>query len=294
MTDGLTVGILSPGDMGEAVGRVLGQHGVRVIAALEGRSERTRALAAAAGIEDVGTLVELVRQAGQVLSILVPGRAEEAAHEIAGAIAETGSGALIVDCNAVAASTSERAGAAILAAGGRYVDASIIGPPPRRPGVTRFYASGADAPAFAALSEHGLDIRVLDGPIGRASSIKTAYASLTKGLTALGAEMFISARAHGLLEPLLEELALSQPQLLPWLERSLGRMPQKAHRFVGEMEEHGRAFADQGLTPLMMNGAADLYRFVATTPPGQESPEDAPERSLDELISALAAALDQG
>ena len=48
------------GDMGHAVARTLREGGHRVLAALEGRSERTRALAASANVEDVGNLPALV------------------------------------------------------------------------------------------------------------------------------------------------------------------------------------------------------------------------------------------
>jgi hypothetical protein len=40
-----TIGIVSPGDMGHVVGKVLQSHGVRVLTCLKGRSERTRMLA---------------------------------------------------------------------------------------------------------------------------------------------------------------------------------------------------------------------------------------------------------
>ena len=43
------VGLLSPGDMGHAVGRELREGGLDLLTCLEGRSERTRGLAAAAG-----------------------------------------------------------------------------------------------------------------------------------------------------------------------------------------------------------------------------------------------------
>jgi hypothetical protein len=171
------------------------------------------------------------------------------------------------------------------------VDASIIGPPPRKPGVTRFYASGPHAPAFAALGAHGLDVRVLDGPLGHASALKTCYASLTKGLHALGGTLFTYAHALGLQGPLADEFRLSQPALYAWLERSLPSVPPKAHRFVGEMEEHGRGFGAVGLPEGMMQGAADFFRFVAGTPPGQEQPETRAERGLDDVAAELARAL---
>ena len=59
MTPPACIGIYSPGDMGQAVGAVLAGNGLRVVAALEGRSARTRALAAQAAIEDVGSLEAL-------------------------------------------------------------------------------------------------------------------------------------------------------------------------------------------------------------------------------------------
>jgi 3-hydroxyisobutyrate dehydrogenase-like beta-hydroxyacid dehydrogenase len=111
------IGIYSPGDMGGAVGAVLGRGGLRVVAALKGRSERTRRLAAQAGIEDVGSLEALAREAGMVLAILVPGQAEAAAGAMAAAMEATGARPLYVDCNAVAAETSVRVGEIVARAG---------------------------------------------------------------------------------------------------------------------------------------------------------------------------------
>ena len=52
-----TVAILSPGDMGHAVGQRLRENEMDVITCLAGRSDRTRNLAAKAGIRDVPTIV---------------------------------------------------------------------------------------------------------------------------------------------------------------------------------------------------------------------------------------------
>ena len=50
------IGLLHPGQMGAAVGAVLRERGHRVVWASEGRSEATRARAAEAGLEDVGSV----------------------------------------------------------------------------------------------------------------------------------------------------------------------------------------------------------------------------------------------
>ena len=77
-----TVAIQSPGDMGHTVGRVLGENGLRVIACLRDRSERTRRLAEAARIEAVPTYEAMVEEADMVLSILVPAQARQAAQTV--------------------------------------------------------------------------------------------------------------------------------------------------------------------------------------------------------------------
>ena len=66
-----TVAILSPGDMGHAVGRLLREHELRVETCLAGRSARTRMLSEQAGIIDVPNLERLVENADVVLSITV-------------------------------------------------------------------------------------------------------------------------------------------------------------------------------------------------------------------------------
>ena len=81
-----TVAVLSPGNMGHAVGRALGRHGMDVVTCLTGRSERTRGLAKDAGIRDVPSLEVLVEESDLILSILVPAEAVGLAKEVAEAL----------------------------------------------------------------------------------------------------------------------------------------------------------------------------------------------------------------
>ena len=97
-----TVGLLSPGDMGHVVGNVLVTHGLRVITCLQGRSERTRALAEKGKIEDVPTYQTLVNEAEIILSIMVPAEAKGASQAVADTLAETKTDLTYVDCNAIA------------------------------------------------------------------------------------------------------------------------------------------------------------------------------------------------
>ena len=56
------VAILMPGDMGHGCATVFRQRGMRVITCLNGRSQRTRALAEKAGLEDMPTLGDVMQQ----------------------------------------------------------------------------------------------------------------------------------------------------------------------------------------------------------------------------------------
>jgi 3-hydroxyisobutyrate dehydrogenase-like beta-hydroxyacid dehydrogenase len=281
-----TIAILSPGDMGHSVGNVLRENGLRVIAYLGDRSERTRALAREAQIEEVASYRALVQEADAILSILVPAQAMAAAELVAQALRETHADVLYVDCNAIAPQTVRAVGDVITQAGGRFVDASIIGGPPRGSYSPRIYTSGSDAVTFAELADHGLDIIVMDDIVGHASALKMCYASATKGSTALYAELMIAAKALGVEETLIAEFKQSQADRFAGIERGLPRVPVKARRFVGEMEEMAKMYDALGLTPNMLAGAAQVYRVIGSTPLADRTPEDTtPFPSLDEALA---------
>jgi 3-hydroxyisobutyrate dehydrogenase-like beta-hydroxyacid dehydrogenase len=288
-----TVAVMMPGDMGHAVGRTLREGGLRVITCLQGRSVRTAALSAAAGIVDVGNDAALVQEADVLLAILVPDQARAMAERIAAAVRATGTELLYADCNAVAPQTTRDIGTLLTEAGARFVDAGIIGGPPV-PGKSgpKFYASGPDASVLAQLCGHGLDVRVIGPAIGQASGLKMCYAAITKGLTALATEALTAGRALGLDEALRSELQDSQSTLLALIDRSLPSMPPKARRWVGEMEEIAATFEALNLPGGLHLGAAAMYRFIGGTPLGAESPEGRdPDRTAEAVVNLLAAAL---
>jgi hypothetical protein len=154
------------------------------------------------------------------------------------------------------------------------------------------YASGPGAERLAVLNEYGLDVRVIGPQVGQASGLKMCYASLTKGLTALATQALVAGEALGLASILTDELRDSQDALLEWVERQVPRMPPKAYRWIGEMEEIARTFADVGLPPQMPQGAAALYRLVGQTELGTETPEERHlGQTLEEVINTLSDAL---
>ena len=175
-------------------------------------------------------------------------------------------------------------GVIITATGSTFVDAGIIGPPPRQEGKTRFYTSGPDIAAFTSLSAYGLDIRSVGNQIGQASGLKMTYAALTKGTAALCTELMVAAKRMGLYDDLVAEFKLSQSGRYKSIEGLTG-MPSKAGRWIGEMEEIAKTFGDLGMTPRIYYGAADIYRMVSGV--------EVPTGSLEEMIECLAESLDE-
>lgn len=289
-----TVALLSPGDMGHSVGAVLVQHGLRVITCLAGRSERTQALAAEAGIVDVSTYNDLVAKADLLLSILVPAQAGAAASRVVQAVVETGTSLVYADCNAIAPQTVRQIGRELTRVGVTFIDASIIGGPPRGGSGPRFYVSGPDTSAFEALGAYGLDVTPLGDEIGHASAIKMCYAAWTKGTTALLAELVTAAQALGVLDHLTREFESSQPALVRRIQ-GLPAVPIKSRRFVGEMLEIAKTFGALGLPPEVLSGAADMYELIGRTHLADRTPEDdSPLPSLSETLEVLLAQIAGG
>ena len=283
-----TVGILSPGDMGHAVGRVLREHGIDVVTCLRGRSDRTKQLAADAGIRDLPTLERLVTESDLVLSILVPAEAVGVARQVADAIRSVDADVAFADCNAVSPQSSETMDSIITAAGGRYVDGSIIGGPPRSDAPPRFYVSGVHAGIMTDLDGKGIDVRNIGDTVGRASGIKMCYAAMTKGTSALHLALLTAAEALGLSEELANELGESQPEVLRRMQAQLPGLPSKSFRWIGEMEEIASTFDHAGVTPAFHQGAAEIFRLLSETPFARETAEDSDRvRTLEETISAL-------
>ena len=284
-----TIGVMSPGDMGQAVALQLKTKGFKVCTALDQRSARSKALAEQAGLTDVGSIAKLVASCDVILSIMNPGSALEFAGEVAQALAASKRSLLFVDCNAISPVTMQQINLKITAAGGRCADAGIIGPPPRGPATMTLYVSGPEARELEQLTTPGITVHFMSERSGDASAIKMCYAAMTKGVQALVLELLISARRLGVDAALEAQIKASRSDVYNFVIDALPRMPPKAYRWVPEMEQIAQTFEGAGLTPRIFQGAADMYTFIATTALGKESPENRDKSRTGEDVVRLLA-----
>ncbi len=266
-----TIAVIAPGAMGSAVAARLTRHGVTVLTSLEGRGPKSRARAEAAGMKDVDDQ-RLVDDASIILSIVPPAEAAALAARFAPRLAAAKHAPVFVDCNAISVSTVMDIGRRFDDIGVRFVDAGIIGGPPKGDDAgPTFYCCGAAAGELTGLAAHGLHIRLVDGAIGAASALKLSYAGITKGLTAIATAMILAADRAGAGAALRAELAISQPQLLARFTKALPEMYPKAYRWVEEMHAISSFIGEDFAESAIFKGAAGLYDRIAADEDGDRT-----------------------
>jgi 3-hydroxyisobutyrate dehydrogenase-like beta-hydroxyacid dehydrogenase len=251
-----TVALLHPGNMGVTLGAAAATSGARVIWVSENRSKASQERANQAALIDVKNLTEAIRQSDVILSVCPP----HAALELARSVAARNFRGIYVDANAVSRATAEQIGEKVTKAGATFVDGGIIGSPVKRAGTTRLYLSGLRAAEVAALfSASMLDARAIGDTPGAASALKIAYAAWTKCTDALVLAIRALAAREGVDQALLQEWAISQPDLERRSLRAAAVAVPKAWRYVGEMKEIAATLAAAGLPSGFHAAAADLY-----------------------------------
>jgi L-threonate 2-dehydrogenase len=278
------ISVIAPGMMGSAVAKRLTQAGSTVRTVLHGRSADSISRAKAAGMVDASPIE--IAEADVILSIVPPGQALALAEQLAPALRDASRKPIYVDCNAVSPQTVLKIDAVVRETGASFVDGGIIGPPPEQDSSkTRIYLSGPDADKVTILERYGLSMPVQPGPVGAASAMKMSYAGITKGCTALGSAMLLAATRGGTADALLQEMAISQPELLKWLTTQTPKMYSKAYRWVAEMEEIADFVGDERLGAPFYTAAATLYETIAGDFEGKQTETTA----LDAFCQAAAA-----
>src|SRR5580692_8203067 len=175
------IAVHSPGAMGSAISARLVEHGARVLTSLEGRSAATVERARAAGMENVSP--ETIATADIILSIVPPGEAVALAEGFVTLLTQSRHKPVFIDCNALSPTTKSQVAVRPAQTGCDVIDGAIIGPPPQPGGKgPRLYVSGEQSGRASVLRALGLDLRLIDGPIGAAAALKMSYAGVSKGL----------------------------------------------------------------------------------------------------------------
>ena len=214
---------------------------------------------------------EALAGAAAALSLVTADQALQAATD---AVAHLESGAFWFDMNSVAPVTKRAAGRAIEAAGGRYVDVAVMAPVhPARTAVPLLVSGPHAEDGAALLRAIGFSkVRVVEGPVGHASSIKMIRSVMVKGIEALTAECVLAADRAGVLDEVIASLDASPPPP-DWKARAdynLDRMLEHGLRRSAEMEEVVKTLNALGTGSAMTRGTVVRQREIGSigaTPP---------------------------
>ena len=182
-----SIAVVAAGEMGAAIAARLTTAGCSVFTTLDGRSQSSRDRARKVGMQDV-PIADLSTHAEWVLSVLPPSQANEFAESFLTARTQSSlKTRVFVDCNAISPSTVKKIGQLFDGTGITFIDAGIIGGPPKDAYNPTIYASAAESAKsvldeFVGFSKFGLKVTSLrsddgsDGGIGDASALKMSYA----------------------------------------------------------------------------------------------------------------------
>ncbi len=255
------IGLLHPGQMGAAIGRVLTSAGHEVAWCSAGRSAASAGRAEEAGLRAAGSMAELVGGSEVVLSICPPAAAEDVAVEVAGVGGATGFRGVFVDANAISPHRMERVAALFGRLGVAVVDGSIIGPPPDAESSARLYLSGRpDAVSVVRRLFAGTRAEpvTLSPRLGDASALKVAFGSYNKASYALAAVSHAFADEYGVGEALRAETRFVGEGALARAHR-LPSVAARAWRWGPEMLEAAESFAAVGLPPELASAASAVF-----------------------------------
>ena len=288
-----TIGIVSPGAMGSALGRAWAAGGARVVATVAGRSERTTRLAA--GLELLPSLDDVVATSDLVVSVCPPAAAAGVLDHVLAVADRRGAKPVFADLNAVSPGLVVDLAARAEDAGLAFVDGSLSGAPPAPGGNTMLYLSGARAAWVAHLPADRLQARVVGDQVGSASAVKMCTASVYKGTALVWLQALDTAYRLGVLDHVLADLAEEFPDEVGAAARRLAMAASKSHRFVGEMEQIAATQRAVGVGPELFDGQAAGYARVSLTALGDLSPEEASSvTDLTEVLRRLGGANDAG
>ncbi|KAK6199033.1 hypothetical protein LQW54_010160 [Pestalotiopsis sp. IQ-011] len=310
------IGVLSIGDMGMGIAKLLIAHGFSVATCGKGRSNDTIERAKSAQVDVLASDVELADACSVILSMVPPRDAAATAERVVETFVGTTSRdppLYFADLNAVAPSTCRSIAALIEKSRApiRFVDGAIIGAPPSlRAGADGSSSSSSsssskwnrpsvpmsgphklsDIPGFGPALASALNARHISDDVGAASGLKMCFASMAKGFTSIAIQSFTTAARLGVLDELRREVPAAT---LEKAEKGVVDMPPKAYRWVREMEEIALTFEeDGGFSQDSFRGAAKVYKAVAEDSPlGQEK---VGKRKRGTTVDDVAAALIEG
>lgn len=291
------IGLIGYGEVGKTFGSGLqGQPGVSTIAAwdLKFADDRTasaeRAHAFHAGVVAAGSVQELCERSDLVISAVTASNTLAVAEAAAPHLRP---GTVFLDLNSASPGTKQQAAALVDACGAHYVEAGVMtSVPPYGIGVPMLLGGARAAALAVVLGRWGMDAKPVSDQLGVASAIKMCRSIMIKGLEALVAESYATARHYGVEDQVLPTLQETFPGI-DWSAQGayfLSRVVQHGQRRAEEMRESAHTVREAGMEPVMASAIAAKQQWVADLAAAGAFAEVAKGARWQDYADALLAA----
>lgn len=225
--------------------------------------EAMRRHAGALSVEMLADAAGLCVSPGIVFSAVTADQTLAAARSLC---ARPLAGTWIVDLNSAAPRVKIECAALIASAGGRYVEAAVMGAiAPHGIGVPMLLGGEHAASAERLLRPLGFAAEAVSADLGVASAIKLCRSVVIKGLEALLVESFTAARRFGVERQVLASLAATFPQI-DWEKQAdyqFSRVIQHGRRRAEEMRASAQMIDEAGIGGSMAAAAASRQQDAA-------------------------------
>jgi len=222
-----------------------------------------RAKISSIGIAECSSLEQACREAEVVFSAVTAAAAREVAAEASRYLK---SGQFFFDINSVSPSAKRSSAQAIELSGAAYVEGAVMAPVGPSGIAVEILVAGTRARELAALlTPAGMNLEVVADAIGKASAIKMCRSSMIKGIEALVVESFVTARAYGIENAIVDSLNRSFPGT-DWEMRGAymtSRVLKHGRRRAAELREVATTVAEAGVAAHMAPAAAQVQDWVA-------------------------------
>lgn len=215
------------------------------------------------GIIECSSFENACREADIVFSAVTAVAAREVAAQASRYLRP---GQFFFDINSVSPTVKRSSALEIERSGAAYVEGAVMAPVRPSGLAVEILVAGARAGELAALlAPAGMNLEVIADTVGKASAIKMCRSSMIKGIEALVVECFVTARAYGIEDAIVDSLNRSFPGT-DWETRGAymtSRVLQHGRRRAAELREVATTVTEAGVAPRMAPAAAEVQDWVA-------------------------------
>lgn len=262
MPDQPIIALLFPGDMGTQIAKVLIKNNYKVISAGKGRSPRTLQNIKDVGIDDVGSLQNLVEQADIIISLTSPEGSIEIAKSIASHLIHTDNNPLYIDLNSNTPEVALVIEKLFSSMEVLFVNGAVMGASKDVPDHATLVISGVHRNVFINQFSEIFKIKDAGGKTEAASAYKLLFSMVNKGMNALFFETMTAAAHFGILDELNESLEAFLPGTYKDLIKTTPTYPQHIFRRIDEMKGLTQMLKNKNLPHVISSGIAETFERV--------------------------------